>query len=217
MDSPFGAPLAPATQMFLRYVPMDLGLDIAKVIRAATRTAHASHADFRPGARRDLYPYERHALAQTGLLELAPRYQKTAGVTAAERPNKTGNRTHVELYAGKVVVIAHAVEGEDVVIRDAAYRNSLAENPQAPLPGLPVPDLPPPGRALLAAVLYGPSSAFPANNDMAQPGFVVVKFPASDWSCYVDGRIDLLSRLSASERGEPVRWAPTLRQHEDIA
>lgn len=181
-------------------VPHRLAVDIAKVIQQATTQAFIGGTDLIPGAKRDKYPIDRRALVETGFAALASRH-KGLGVTAEERTNSAGSASHVELAVGRVVIIPAAVRTSTDLVRKAKYRTSLAQSPQLALEGLGI-DVPDPSDALLAVALYGPRNIYPLNAIAAKPTFVIVRFPASDWSCYAEGRIDLLLHLEFAERGE---------------
>lgn len=207
-------PPSPHSEMFMNSIAEELAFGVVRMVKGATQAAYLAHGDLSPGARRDMFPYVRHGLLQHALVELGRTYGHE--VVGFERPNAIGNRTHAEVVSGQVVTIAAAVESPNAIVRDAAYRDSLAENPQFALAGMEI-ERPAVATALLAVVLYGPSSAFPRSVDQAGPGFVVVRFPARDWTCYVDGYIDLLSRYEAQVKGKTYDNGPRLRRQADIA
>jgi len=202
-------------QAFVASVPQGLLLDIPRVVREATRQAYLRDPELLPGVRRDKFPIDRRALVETSVHALAARYA-SQGVTATEKKNKTHNYSHIELVSGRVVMIPAAVEADDSLVRDADYRTSLAKNPQLAFSGAGFhPHATPPGDAVLAVVLYGPSSDYPHAAEDAGPGFVVVRFPADDWSCYVEGRVDLLGRLADTEKAKGDALRVELRSQED--
>ncbi|MBF8267364.1 MAG: hypothetical protein HW388_872 [Dehalococcoidia bacterium] len=185
------------TKIFSEDVPYEVALRIPRIIQQATEEAFRKDAELLPGVRRDMFPLYRRAYVETGVHHLSSRF----AVSTQEKPNKAGNYSHVELVAGRVVIVPAAVESQDDKPRQAAYRDSLAENPQMALPGFEqLSDGI--GDALLAVVLYGPSSYYPRSRDEARPGFVVVRFPYADWSNFAPGRIDLLSHLAIAQRKE---------------
>jgi hypothetical protein len=209
----FDEPSWPA-RVFLASVPQGLLLDIPRVVRDATRQAYLRDSDLLPGVRRDKFPIDRRALVETSVHALATRYAGH-GVTAMEKTNKTHNYSHIELVSGCVVMIPAAVEADDSLVRDADYRTSLAKNPQLAFSGAGFhPDATPRGDGLLAVVLYGPSSHYPNAAEDLGPAFVVVRFPADDWSCYVEGRVDLLGRLADSEKAKGDALRVELRSQE---
>lgn len=195
------------SRMFASHVPFELAVDMARVARDATRQAFAKDIDLLPGARRDKFPIDRRALTETGFHHLAEKY-KGHGVVAKEKKNATGNCSHVEVVSGRVVIIPAAVETDESLVRDAKYRKTLASSPQLALP-LDGEISQHPSDALLAVVLYGPSSTYPKTAEQAEPGFVVVRFPTPDWSCYAEGRIDLLCHFSfaQSQQKPPIEIA----------
>jgi hypothetical protein len=185
--------------LYLQSFPARFHVDAARVIRDSFGSAFGKDDDLLPGARRDKYPIDRRALVQTSLHTLCARYQKQ-GVRSVERVNAAANYHHVEITSGPVVLIAAAVDSEKEVVRDAKYRRYLAKNPQRALHGLGVSDddedEPDDKGALLAVILYGPSSKYPYRREDAAPGFVSVRFPTDDFSGYAEGRVDLLARLT---------------------
>jgi len=186
------------SRQVLTSVPSTLLNDISRVIREAMRNAYLGDPGMLPGVRRDKYPVDRRGHFETGFHGLSAKY-KNDGVVAQEVKNKTGNASHVEVTVGHIVMIGAAVESEEAIPREAAYRNSLAQTPQMALRGFDV-EQTAPGDALLAVILYGPSSWYPRSFDEARPGFVTLRFPTHDWSQWVEGRIDLLARLIADEQ-----------------
>lgn len=194
--------------LFADDVPFKLVLDMARVIKEATTQAFIRNAELITGAKRDLFPHDRRALVETGIYNLATRH-RNSGVVVQERKNASGTHSHVEVTLDHVVIIPAAVEKSNMLVREAKYRDTLAANPQSALPGLGInahhtsPD------ALLAVILYGPSSMFPRNAGEAHPGFIVVRFPTSDWSGYAEGRIDLLNHLEYADRDQrpPINMA----------
>ncbi len=187
------------SHQFLAGFPAKYRIDITRMIVESVKIAYNDCLDFLPGIRRDLFPHIRRAHVETGLVNLAQQKYSTRGLVGREVLNKTANHRHAEITTQDVVLIAAAVDSEDESPRWAAYRDSLAVNPQGafPLPDNPITI---PGSALLAIMLYGPRSAYPAAPDQMEPGFVVVKFPATDWSCWVEGRVDLWARLQEHDR-----------------
>ena len=185
------------TKIFSKDVPYRLALDLPRLIQQATQQAYVKDTELLPGVRRDKFPIDRRGYVETGVHHLGTRYD----VVATEKLNKAGNYHHVELTMGRVVIIPAAVEQEGALPREAVYRNTLAQNPQQALPGFGEASTIA-GDALLAVVLFGPSSYYPRSKDEARPGFVVVRFPYADWSGYAAGRIDLLFHLGCAERRE---------------
>lgn len=183
------------SRLFLSCLPPTFLLDVPKIIRESTLLAFKRDTELLQGVRRDKYPIDRRALIETGLYNLATRYD---GVHAVERKNAGNNYSHVELICRRLVLIPAAVESPGDMIRHAVYRHSLALNPQQAFAGMSDDTIV--GDALLGVVLYGPSSEYPKRQEAATPGFVIVRFPANDWSCYVEGRVDLLRRLTEHEK-----------------
>ena len=210
----FTEPLSRHSRALLECMAEELLFGLVTRLQAASEQAAVSHSDLSFGAGRDLYPHTRHALVQHSWLELGKTYGH--GVVACERRNSSNNRSHVEISAGSVVLIPAAVDRESDLPREAAYRRSLAENPQAALPGLGLKPTPA-GNALLAVMLYGPSCAYPGRQSDSGPAFAVIRFPLADWSGYAVGRVDVLGRLLANEKGQRYRLGPQLRRQRDIA
>lgn len=212
----FREPFAPSSRLFLQHVSEELAFELARRVRAAASQAFVSGGDMTYGARRDVYPHQRHALLQHAIVELGKTHGH--GVTATEAPNSRKNRTYAELVVGPVVIVPAAVDHEGALPREATYRRSLAENPMRALPGFEMPDGDgAPGDALFALLLHGPSSDYPRGLSQATPGFVVVRFPNAGCTAYVEGRIDLLSRLAARERGTEYQHGPRLRPQREVA
>jgi hypothetical protein len=182
------------SSLFLRSVPEGFLLDTPRLVRQAIQQAFKRDTELLPGARRDKFPIDRRALVETALFNLGSKYAAD-GMHAVERKNEGNNYSHIEIMCGKVVMIPAAVDSEREIVRDASYRRSLAEKPQLAFANMAESNEPLPENALLGVILYGPSSDYPRTIEQATPGFVIVRFPASDWSCYVEGRVDLLRRL----------------------
>lgn len=201
MDSSFKPTdqLSANTRAWLEDVPDRFGLDLTRLIREAFWQAWDKDRDLLPGARRDKYPLDRRALIETALYNLVSRY---SGMRALERTNECKNYHHVEITCGRIVMIPAAVESYGDLVRKAIYRHALANDAQQAFEGFKRDEEPVPNNALLAVVLYGPSSAYPRQRDEATPGFVVVRFPARGFTGYGEGRLNLLQRLVDYERGQ---------------
>lgn len=200
---------------FTQSVSLELAMDIVTTIQAGSQQAWADGSDLHPGAARDLYPHRRRALIQHGLLEAGARHARH-GVQTIERLNVTGNSSHVELVVGTVVLIPAAVETARTPVREAVYRTSLVTDPQVPLPSLGPISPTIPGDAVVAAILYGPSSSYPRGTSEVIPSFIVVRFPTANWESYAEGSLDLLGRWRAREKGYDSA-GPQLRRQSDMA
>ncbi|MBI5284327.1 MAG: hypothetical protein HY874_04455 [Chloroflexi bacterium] len=186
---------------FRECIPQRLALDIPRYIWSATSEAFLRGGALPPFAARDLFPYDRRSLVETGLLTAARKYGDL-GIGADEVKNKTLNASHVEIYAQEVVLIAAAVEGRAQLPREAEFRNSLLEDPQIAFPDPEMSSAKPTSNVLVGVILYGPSSHYPRAKTEARPGFVEVRFPVAGWARWAEGSIDLLDELEQYERGK---------------
>lgn len=206
MNKHFHEP-SPLRELFLSDVPEELLLAFPRMLRQASQQAFDAKLEVELGARRDVYPHERRAFANHGLVSLAQRFA-AEGVTARETLNASRNDHHVEMVSGSVILLAAAVESDGTLVRDAVYRRSITANPQLVLPAS---DFERAGSELddplVAVILYGPSSAFPHSAAEVGPAFVTARFPYHDWSGYSEDRIDLLARMHQQDEGRKPNWS----------
>lgn len=188
-------------QRFRECLPRRLALDIPRYIRSAATEAFLRGDTLPPGAARDVFPYVRRSLVETGLLSAARKYSDV-GVGADEIKNRTLNASHVEIYVEELVLIAAAVEARAQMPREAQFRNSLLEDPQIAFPDPTMSSVRPAGDVLVGVILYGPSSHYPRTRTEARPGFVEVRFPVAGWARWAEGSINLLDDLEKYERGK---------------
>lgn len=188
---------------FADSVPTGLLNDFGRLVIEAMRTAWSTGADLPAGIRHDRFSYDFRFNVEVGLLHLGQRY-KAEGVTAREAANTVGNWHHSELLFKGVVLTASAVESPDTMVRDARFRRTLAKNPQLALGTVELEE-DPPSDGLYAVLLY-PSGAFTLKAEAATPSFVLVRFPTSDCSTYIGGRIDALA--AAREAQQAAQAAP---------
>lgn len=208
--------LSPEVDAFVDNVPEELALDVVRMLRGGFRSALASVSDLTSLAAHDLYPHKRRADIQTAIRQLNERYAQY-GVSAAERLNAGGNASHIEIVAGKTLLMLHAVGGENALVRQAVYRNVLLADPQSRLFDLDDQPVSVPDETQVAVVLYGPTGVFPKSFENAGPGFVVVRFPLDGWTGYSASRLDLLARLTAFEKGQQYENGPRLKRISELA
>jgi len=135
----------------------------------------------------DLRGHYRRAAIEKSLLELCSRFQQ---IQASSELNSTQNSYHVLVETPGLVLTVSAVETPHTMVRTALFRQTYSYQMGFWDDG----KIPNTTDRLYGIVLHGP-----ADNDHNRVGFVVLAFPNSTCSQYIE-RIDLRQRFYDLDR-----------------